>query len=385
MKPSANSSVEQTLAELVRIDSVSSGSNREVADYVARRCEARGMRVRAFPYRDERGIEKTNVLAVAPYSVSDDERIELTFVGHTDTVPYGEGWAEATNLTERDERLYGRGACDTKGFVAAALIAAEQIDIARLRRPLALLFTADEEVGCIGAKKLVETRAFSTRYAIVGEPTSLRPMRAGKGYCLAELIVGGRECHSAHPSLGASAIFRAARLITRIEAIAERLRAEDVNPAFDPPFTTINVGLVQGGTAKNVLAGACRFTLEWRPVPNQSARRVLDLIEKEIEDLRSEDIDFECEIATARIDAGVETAADSRIVRALEDLTGHSAGTVAFGTEAPQLARLGAEAIVFGPGDIRVAHTDDEFVPRSELQHCTAILARMIEQFCVRS
>ncbi|HVF86346.1 MAG TPA: M20/M25/M40 family metallo-hydrolase, partial [Pyrinomonadaceae bacterium] len=130
--------------------------------------------------------------------------------------------------------------------------------------------------------------------------------------------------------------------------------------------------------------GECRFTLEWRPVPNQDPEHVVNLIEEEIARLRADDESFECEINVTRLDGGIETPADSRIVRAMEDLTGESAGAVAFGTEAPQMKQLGAEPVVFGPGDIRVAHRTGEFVPVEELRQCVSILAQMIERFCVR-
>ena len=209
---------------------------------------------------------------------------------------------------ERDGKFYGRGACDTKGFIAAALAAIEETDLSKLARPLALVLTADEEVGCLGAKRLAESRPFRVRHAVVGEPTSLRPIRAGKGYCLADVRVRGREGHSAYPSTGASAITRAARLITRIERVAEELK-RDAHEAFDPPHTTVNVGLVEGGTAKNIIAGECRFTLEWRPVPGQRPERVAELVRREIETLRAEDEDFDCELSVTRLDGGMETAA----------------------------------------------------------------------------
>ena len=373
--------VEETLAELVRINSVSANSNTEIIEYLAACAETIGFRVRRFPYVDARGVEKVNMVAVAGAN-SLDAQIELAIVGHTDTVPYDPSWSEATVLTARDGKLYGRGSCDTKGFIAAALDAVEGVDRGRLRRPLALVFTADEEVGCLGAKRLADARALRARYSIVGEPTSLQPMRAGKGYCLAEITVRGREGHSAYPALGASAIFRAARLVAGIEEIAERLKAEE-HAAFDPPYTTVNVGLITGGTAKNILAGQCRFTLEWRPVPGQKPDHALDLIREAVERERKRDADFECEIDVTRIDGGVETAADSPLVRMLEEATGRSAGTVAFGTEAPQMTELGAQAVVLGPGNIREAHRTGEFVPVSELRACAAILARAVEHFCM--
>ena len=377
-------SVEQTLAELVAINSVSTNSNAEIIRYLAARCEAMGFRVKLFPYRDEQNVEKVNMVAWAGTDEDDDGKIdvELALVGHTDTVPFDAGWAEALRLTERGGKLYGRGACDTKGFIAAALAAAAAAELRRLNRPLALCFTADEEVGCLGAKRLVEARPLSARYSVVGEPTSLRPMRAGKGYCLAEVLVRGREGHSAYPALGASAIFRAARLVSRIERIGEELRA-DTRPQFEPPYTTLNVGLIRGGTAKNIIAGECRFTLEWRPVPGQAASHVVELVRAGIEDEEARDEDFDCELNVIRLDEAMETPADSALVRLLEETTASAAGTIAFGTEAPQMAELGAEAVVFGPGDIRVAHRTGEFVPVEELRECARVLSRTVEHFCL--
>jgi acetylornithine deacetylase len=374
-------SVEETLAELVSINSISSNSNVEIINILAARSESLGLRVKRLPYTDERGIEKVNMIAVAGTDSAEIE-VELALVGHTDTVPYNPSWAEALKLTERDGKLYGRGACDTKGFIAAALEAVERVDLKRLARPLALVFTADEEVGCLGAKRLAEGRALSSRYAVVGEPTSLQPMRAGKGYCLAEFILRGREGHSAYPSLGASAIFRAARLVAQIERIAEELKS-DARAAFEPPYTTLNIGLINGGTAKNIIAGECRFTLEWRPVPGQSPEHLLNLIRAWIEDERSRDEDFDCSLNVIRLDEAMETPSDSRLVRMLEEACGREAGTISFGTEAPQMIELGAEAVVLGPGNIRVAHRTDEFVPVEELSECVMILTRAIEHFCV--
>lgn len=373
--------VEEILAELVSIDSTSSRSNVGVVNLVADKVEALGLSARCLPYTDERGVEKVQLVAVTPKFFKDGGEVELALVGHTDTVPFDPAWTEALTLTEREGRLYGRGACDTKGFIAAALAALADTDIERLARPLALVLTADEEVGCLGAKRLAEGKFFRARHAVVGEPTSLRPMRAGKGYCLAEVTVRGREGHSAYPHLGASAIMRAARLITRVEAVTEELK-ELAHEAFDPPHTTLNVGLVSGGTAKNIIAGECRFTLEWRPVPGQEPGLVAELVRREVARLREQDSDFDCEVVVTRLDGGAETRADAPLVNALEELTGQTAGTVAFGTEAPQMAELGADAVVFGPGDIRVAHRTGEFVPAAELRECARILHRTIERFC---
>src|SRR5437870_3352122 len=277
--------VTETLAKLVRLDSVSSRSNAEIICYLSARCEATGFRIDRFPFIDDHGVEKINLVSqtsVCDSSVGDPQTkvcatVELVLVGHTDTVPYDSTWTEALQLTERGGKLFGRGACDTKAFIAATLTAIELIDLTRLKQPLALVFTSDEEIGCLGAKRLADAHPFNARYAIVGEPTSLQPMRAGKGYCLAEITIRGREAHSAYPQLGASAIFRAARLIERLERIAEELQS-DRRDAFDPPHTTVNVGLIEGGTAKNVIPGECRFTLEWRTIPGQDSDYTLKLV-----------------------------------------------------------------------------------------------------------
>jgi len=366
--------IKEILADLVRIDSVSSRSNAEIVAYLERRCKALNLITKRFPYLDDHGIEKINLVALS----ADVLEVELALVGHTDTVPYDPNWSEATNLTERDGKLYGRGACDTKGFIAAALTA---LATGKPQRPLAMVFTADEEIGLVGAKMLAENKPLRVRYSIVGEPTSLKPIRAGKGYSLAEVIVKGREAHSAYPALGASAVFRAARLINRLESIATQLRQEQ-HDAFDPPYTTLNIGLIHGGSAKNVLAGECRFTLEWRPIPTQPSEHVLELLNAAIAEEIKADPDFQCVVDASRQDTGFETSPDSPLVRVLEKATGNEAGTVAFGTEAAQMMKLGSEAVVIGPGDIREAHRTAEFVPVDELERCVEVLRQSIAQLC---
>ena len=372
--------VETLLADLVALDSVSARTNTAIIEYLERSLEGLGWRTVRLPYTAADGVEKINLIAFAGTD-SAAGPFELALVGHTDTVPYAADWTDALRLTERDGKLYGRGACDTKGYIAAALTALAQTDVTQLRRPLALVLTADEEIGCFGAKHLAATKALTARYAIVGEPTSLRPMRAGKGYCLADVTVSGREGHSAYPAVGASAIFRAARLIKALENLSEELKNEP-NGAFEPPQTTLNVGLVKGGTAKNIIAGQCRFTLEWRPVPGQRAEYVLEKLDAIIAAEKLQDADFTCEVEVLRLDGGMETPADSPLVQMLESATAQTAGTIAFGTEAPQMAELGAHAVVLGPGDIRVAHRTGEFVPLDELQRCANILAQAVKHFC---
>lgn len=366
------------LSELVALDTTSARSNVPLIEYAQARLEAAGFTAERQHYQDERGVEKVNLVAVKGGS----GRAALALVGHSDCVPYDVAWTDALRLTEKDGKLYGRGACDTKGFIACALHAASRVDEASLKAPLMVILTADEEVGLVGAKRLVEAGLGRARHAIVGEPTSLRPVRANKGYCLAEVEVYGKEGHSAYPETGASAIFRAGRFLHRLEELANTVLREEQDAAFQPPYTTVNVGLIQGGKAKNIIPGACRFTVEWRPIPGQRAEKVVELLEGLRRELVKDEPGYEARVHVLRVDRGVNTPEDAEVVRFLAEQSGNTPTTVPFGTEAPQLTALGAEAVVFGPGDIRVAHQTGEFVPMDELVRCEAILARAITRFC---
>jgi acetylornithine deacetylase len=204
------------------------------------------------------------------------------------------------------------------------------------------------------------------------------PVLGHKGYCQAEIEITGAEGHSAFPETGASAILAAGRLLRELEQLGERLGL-DLNPAFAPPFTTLNVGLISGGKAKNVIPGFCRMTLEWRPIPSQDVRRVLTEVEALCAAASTGRI--RALVVPSRLDQGV-LVEPRELVPFLERETGNRAETIPFGTELPQLTGLGAEACVFGPGDIRVAHRTGEFIPVAELLAAVEILARAIVHFC---
>jgi acetylornithine deacetylase len=215
----------------------------------------------------------------------------------------------------------------------------------------------------------------------VGEPTSLWPVQAGKGYCLAEITVYGSEAHSAFPEKGESAIYRAARLVVAIEMIAERLK-EIRAETFSPPWTTVNVGEIHGGLAKNIVAPSCQFLLEWRPVAGQDPNLVISLVQDAIAELTRSDPRFSCELKVLRQQEGFAVADNSELLRALSRASGNSPTSVAFGTEAPWLNKLGAEAIVFGPGSMLSAHSRREYVPEAELHRCLEILRAVVYELC---
>lgn len=372
------------LAALVAIDSVSTRSNAEVVEWLERRLAPRGFAFHRHRYVDERGVAKENLVAVAGPAATPLGAGGLAFVGHTDTVPFDPAWKDALRLVERDGRLYGRGAADTKGFIAAVLAAIDRVDLAGLRRPLVCVFTADEELGCIGARRLLEEVELRPACAIVGEPTGLVPVRAHKGYWLAEVEMRGAAGHSAFPALGRSAIRDAARLILRLEAAQEALKAER-DPAFDPAWTTLHVGTIEGGEAPNVIPAACRFPLEWRPLPRQPGERVAELLDRAIEELHAADPGFDASWIMVRREPAVEVDADEPIVRFLEEATGTKAAATPFGTELPWLVAAGIPGCVCGPGDIRTAHRTGEYVERAALERAADLFAAAIARFCAQA
>jgi acetylornithine deacetylase len=370
---------QEILRQLVAIPSVSNLSNRPMIDCILQFFAPLDWHHRLFRYEDAAGIEKLNLI-VSPQPLSETTiDAELAIVCHTDTVPYSAAWPEATTLIERDGMLHGCGACDVKGFLSCMIAAASGLNAAHLNKQLCMVFTSDEEIGCRGARFLSDHGVLKPRYAIVGEPTSLVPSRAGKGYCLAAISVHGKAAHSAYPSVGHSAIFAAAKLIVDIELLCTEL-ATHRNDAFDPPYTTLNIGEIHGGTAKNVVPAECSFLVEWRPIPNQSPELVADHLQRLAARFTTDHIKVNVDIQ--RMDSGFETPTNSPVIQAVLGSSNTPVQSVGFGTEAPWLARMGAEAVVIGPGSMLTAHSPRECVPIKELDDCVRMLHTAIERLC---
>jgi acetylornithine deacetylase len=372
--------VEQLLMELVAIPSVSPMANKPVVEYAVDCLDPNDWNLQSHSYKDAAGTPKTNLVALTRNATRD--HAELTFVCHTDTVPFDAGWSEAIHPVVREDRIYGRGTCDVKGFLACTLAALGQIDVSSLRKAIAVVLTADEEVGCIGAKRLAALKAFSTRYMIIGEPTDLCPVRAGKGYSLATITLRGKEAHSAFPSEGRSAIYDAARVLFCLEHLATELESER-NQSFDPPFTTLNVGLIEGGTAKNIVPGECRLTVEWRPVPGENPDRIPGSIRRLLAMLAESTPGLDARLDVHRTDPAFAPSPTQNIVNLLADVTGNQPATIAFGSEAAHLRDLTEETVVFGPGNMTVAHKTGEFVPVPDLHRCVNYLQTAIERTCM--
>jgi acetylornithine deacetylase len=312
--------------------------------------------------------------------------------GHTDVVPVdGQRWDSDPFKPEvRDSRLYGRGTCDMKGFIACCLAIAPQFAGRELRRPLHFAFTYDEEVGCFGARALVEELAkadIRPAVAIIGEPTSMRIIEAHKGCFEYTTEFRGLEGHGSAPDKGVNAVEYAVRYVSRLMELAEKLkgRAPATN-RFQPPWTTVNIGSIKGGVAHNVIASQCAVEWEMRPVQADDADFVKADIGDYVENVlrpAMQAVDPHADIVTHTIGEvrGLEPVSESEARDIVFELTGqHEAEAVAFGTEAGIFQSTGISSVICGPGSIEQAHKADEFVPLDQLQACLNMLERLEEK-----
>jgi acetylornithine deacetylase len=313
----------------------------------------------------------------------------IVLSGHTDVVPVdGQPWdTDPFTATLRGDRIYGRGACDMKSYIAAALAAAPRFLAADLKAPVHLALSYDEEIGCIGVRGLLaDLAANGIRPAgcIVGEPTSMQPVVANKGFRSFRCAVRGKEVHSALAPQGVNAIDYAARLVVHIRAIADRLRASGPRDAgFDVPFTTLHTGVIRGGTAGNIVPRDCEFHFEIRCLPGADP----DPLEREIRDF-ARDV-LEPEMTRVDPDAGVTffvksdtpglaAAEDERITALAQALArDRSTGKVAYAAEAGLFQRAGIPSVICGPGSIGQAHQPNEYITLEQVARCEAFMDRL--------
>jgi acetylornithine deacetylase len=360
----------------VRLDQ----SNRGVVDLLAEWAAELGFSVRIDALPGQSG--KANLIATL--GEGDDG---LVLSGHTDTVPYdAERWTDDPFvLTERDGKLYGLGTADMKSFFAAALHAVARFEARQLQRPIALLGTADEESTMEGARTLAQKGERLGRYAIIGEPTGLRPVRKHKGVFYLRVTVLGRAGHASNPALGVNAIEGAQRVLAALQSwrdtIGERHRDED----FEVPTPTLNFGSIRGGDSPNRICAACALDLDIRLLPGMHRSAVA----AEIRDVVANALNrgpwtFDVQETGGHADAFTGPS-DAEFSRAVETLCGCSATTALFGTEAPYLSQMGLQTLILGAGDIAVAHQADEYVTMAAIERATEIYADLIQRFCIES
>ena len=369
----------EILRQLVAIPTPSAASNLPLINLIASWLEPRGWSAIRLPYTTAEGVEKSNLILTPQQFATAPLRPDILFVCHTDTVPFSPTWTNATHLEDRDGHLHGCGACDVKGSMAAILAAALRVDAPSLTLPIAIALTADEEIGCIGASRLVASGILQPRRVIICEPTSLRPATAGKGYGLAQVHVRGQQAHSAFPAKGVSAINIAAHLIVAIEALAQS-PAEPTDARFNPPRTTFNIGVLSGGTAKNIIAGDCRFLVEWRPLPQQNSRAGGERLIHLASEIQTAHPGCTITVDLQRADPGFANPESSTLGPTLSHILNQPQTGISFGSEATRLTAIAEEVVVIGPGDMETAHSDRECIPIHELNQWTDIVERLLRR-----
>jgi len=375
------SAAQAILEELVAFDTTSHKTNLPLIAYVREYLSKHDVDVELI--HDASG-QKANLFAtIGPAGISG-----VGLSGHTDVVPVeGQIWAtDPFRLTERDGRLYGRGACDMKGFLACSLAAVPMFQARKLSSPIHILFSYDEEVGCTGVRPMIAElgeRLTAPRIIIVGEPTSMRVVDAHKGACRFETLVTGREAHSSMSHIGVNAIQYAGELIAQLRRIEADLPRDERAERFTPPLSTVHVGTIEGGTAMNIVPKRCKFNWEVRPLPGATSMEVLHRFNCYVEEdvlPRMHAVDGNADVVTQvsndipAFDAGPE----SKAVSLAHALAGQNQTfAVSYMTEAAWFQDAGHSTVVCGPGDIAQAHTPDEFVEIAQLEKCMGFMQQL--------
>jgi acetylornithine deacetylase len=315
----------------------------------------------------------------------------IVLSGHTDVVPVdGQAWTvEPFVLSEREGRLYGRGTADMKGYLACVLAAVPALVAQPLQVPVHLAFSYDEEVGCLGVRSLLaelQQREPKPLACIIGEPTELRPVLGHKGKLAMRCCVQGAACHSAYAPQGINAIEYAARLIGKLGQIGEGLaQNEDLDLRFDPPYSTVQTGVIRGGTALNIVPAQCEFDFEVRALPSFDPQRVADELQAFAEQQllpKMQAVQPETAIRFQPLSGypGLATNPDGFAAELIARLSGcNEFGTVAFGTEGGLFDQAGIPTVVCGPGSMEQGHKPDEFVSVEQMLGCERMLERLVQ------
>ncbi len=375
---------QEMIAQLIATPSVScyhadlDMSNRAVIDLLADWMETRGFEVE---------IQTVNEAKFNLRATSGSGSDGLVLSGHTDTVPCDPDlWhSDPFQLKLKDDRLYGLGSCDMKSFLALALQSSQSFDLKKLKRPLTIVATADEESTMSGAKLIADNGHKLGRYCVIGEPTDLQPIRQHKGNLSESIRFTGRSGHASNPALGNNALEAMHELIGELLRYRDGLQKQYSDPAFVIPTPTLNLGHIHGGDNSNRICGNCELLIDIRFLPDMS----FDTLHADVAELVAGVADRrglagECQIIGEGQPA-MDTAQASEIAEHLKFLTGKSASSVAFGTEAPYYNSMQTETIVIGPGSIDQAHQPDEFLPIDQIDPTIDMLKQLIHRFCIQA
>lgn len=376
------------LDKLVGFPTISRDSNLDLIQFVKGEAEALGATCTIVKSEDGR---KANLL----FSIGPADRPGILLSGHTDVVPVeGQAWtSDPFRLRKAQGRLYGRGTADMKGFIACALILFGKAARRKLKAPLSLACSYDEELGCIGVRRLLdmmEKMPVRPRFCIVGEPTSLQVVTAHKGKSGMKVLCKGLEAHSALAPLAVNAVYMALDLIAEIRAIQAEIVRDGVRDGdYDVPHTTLHAGNISGGEVINIVPNRCRFDYEIRYIPEDDprihVRRIEAAAEKIVNEARKIFAGADIEFAPAASYPAMNTPPDSEVVSFMKSVTlGNSTGKISFGTEGGLFQeRLGIPTIVCGPGSIAVAHKADEYIEEEQMARCDQVLERILERVTV--
>lgn len=380
----SNPSSRDLLAELVAFPTVSRDSNLALIEFVRDYLNTLGVACE-LDYNAQRS--KANLYA----TIGPLDRGGVLLSGHSDVVPVdGQAWTlPPFELSERDGKLYGRGTADMKGFIACVLAAVPRFLAQPLRLPLHLAFSYDEEVGCLGVRSLLadlQQRPNKPVLCIIGEPTELKPVLGHKGKLAMRCQVQGAACHSAYAPQGVNAIEYAAKLINRLGEIGQRLTAfERQDARFDPPYSTVQTGLISGGRALNIVPADCQFDFEVRALPSEDPQQVADELRAYAESqllpqMRQRSSASAIDFQPLSAYPGLATEPQSEAAELLALLSSsRDFGTVAFGTEGGLFHQAGIPTVVCGPGSMDQGHKPDEFVSCAQLAGCDAMLVRLAD------
>jgi len=376
---------EQLLARLIAFDTTSTQSNLELIDFLRNLLDDHGIESQLVPSGDK---TRANLYA----TIGPDDVGGIMLSGHTDVVPTtGQDWhSDPYQMKTEDKLLLGRGACDMKGFIACVLAGLPQMTAERLQTPLHLAFSYDEEIGCVGARRLVDRMAgfeVKPRLGLIGEPTNMSMVLGHKGKVSFRVTISGLSCHSAYITGGVNAVEYAAELIAFIRSMNTRVQQQLTDPSYSVPHSTFHVGNISGGTALNIVPQQCQFEFEIRNLPQQD----LDALAREIRhyanDVLLPEMQARHPASAIRFDElscypGLHTDPASTVIAYTRSINpiDEFGDNVSFGTEAGLFDAIGINCLVCGPGSIEQAHKPDEFVSRAQLQHCDRMIENLVHR-----